>query len=344
MTIRSLEMLGRRPNQIQRAIHKRLGSLIAACDTPRSFAINPGRSGNELVARLKWLEDFAKTCPLVSFGSYGGGPEDFEDSGPKKVDGGAAQRSAQLEYVEGDLAPYRPLDAGRLKLTGSGGWDLAKHLHDELWLPFVEPAILRHGYVDENVEGPDFRLEDRDENLRLAKLWSTQGLLCLSETPPYGDNYSRVFNNLKNEKVDRQIGDRRLMNAAELPIRGPSRQLPGGYLMTSLHCPPGYSLKGIVTDRKDFYHQARVTRSRSKTNCLPFSYDCSEFGALRRCVRCVRPWLVEERVGRSLEIAMVVQRESLCWWSRLRPILVFHRCCRAITWALNSPFSTCIIA
>ena len=277
MSIRSLDMLGRRPNQIQRAIHKRRGSLIAACDTPGSFAINPGRSGNELVARLKWLEDFAKTCPLVSFGSYGGGPEDLDESGPKKVDGVAAQQSAQLEYVEGDLAPYHPLDAGRLKLTGSGGWDLAKHLHDELWLPFVEPAILRHGYVDENVEGPDFRLENRDENLKLAKLWSAQGLLCLSETPPYGDNYSRVFNNLKNEKVDRQIGDRRLMNAAELPIRGPSKQLPGGYLMTSLHCPPGYSLRGIVTDRKDFYHQAGVTRSRAKTNCLPFAYDCREF-------------------------------------------------------------------
>lgn len=277
MTIRSLEMLGRRPNATQQAVHRRLGSLIAACDSPGSFAINPGRSGNELIARLKWLEDFAKTCPLVAFGSYGGGPEDLDDSGPEKYENGAAHSSATLEYGEGDLAPYRPLNASRLKLTGYGGWDLAKHLHDDLWLPFVEPAILRHGHEDENVEGPDFRLENRDENLKLAKLWSAQGLLCLSESPPYGDNYSRVFNNLKNEKADRQIGDRRLMNAAELPVRGPSKQLPGGYLMTSLHCPPGYSLRGIVTDRKDFYHQAGVTRSRAKTNCLPFAYDCREF-------------------------------------------------------------------
>ena len=73
-----------------------------------------------MVARLKWLEDFAKTCPLVSFGSYGGGPEDLDDSGPKKVGVVAAQQSSQFEYVEGDLAPYRPLDAGRLKLTGLG--------------------------------------------------------------------------------------------------------------------------------------------------------------------------------------------------------------------------------
>ena len=277
MTIRDLNLLGRRPNAVQRAMHKRLWSLMAMCDSPGSFAVNPGRSGNELIARLKWLEEFAKTCPLVSFGSYGGGPEDLDEKGPEKYQEVAAPAGATFEYGEGDLAPYRPLDAGRLKLTGRGEWDLAKHLHDELWLPYVEPAILQHGVAREDVEGPDFMLESYEENLKLAKLWSLQGLLCLSESPPQGENFSRVFNNLKNEKVDRQIGDRRLMNASERSISGPSRSLPGGYLMTSLHCPPGHCLRGIVTDRKDFYHQAAVTRERAKTNCLPFSYDAKEF-------------------------------------------------------------------
>ena len=277
MTIREMDLLGRRPNSIQRAMHKRLWSLIATCDSPGSFAINPGRSGNELIARLRWLEDFAKTCPLVTFGSYGGGPEDLEEKGPQKCHGGAAPVGASCEYGEGDLAPYRPLDAGRLKLTGRGEWDLASHLHDEFWLPYVEPAILQHGVVRDDIEGPDFRLESPEENLKLAKLWSAQGLLCLSESPPGGGNFSRVFNNLKNEKIDRQIGDRRLMNAAERSISGPSKNLPGGYMMTSLHCPPGYCLRGIVTDRKDFYHQDAVTRERAKTNCLPFSVDIQEF-------------------------------------------------------------------
>ena len=277
MTIRDVEMLGRRPNPIQRAMHRRLWSLIATCDSPGSFAINPGRSGNELIARLRWLEEFAKSCPLVTFGSYGGGPEDLDDKGPEKYHGDVAPTTAAFDYGEGDLAPYRPLDASRLKLTGKGEWDLASHLHDELWLPYVEPAILQHGVVSDDTEGPDFRLESPEENLRLAKLWSVQGLLCLSESPPQGENYSRVFNNLKNEKMDRQIGDRRLMNSAERAIKGPSRNLPGGYMMTSLHCPLGQCLRGIVTDRKDFYHQAAVTRERAKTNCLPFSYDVHGF-------------------------------------------------------------------
>ena len=48
MSIQRLDMLGRRPNLIQRAIHKRLRSLIAACDTPGSFAIPEGLEMNWL--------------------------------------------------------------------------------------------------------------------------------------------------------------------------------------------------------------------------------------------------------------------------------------------------------
>ena len=111
----------------------------------------------------------------------------------------------------------------------------------------------------------------------MAKLWSAQGLLSLSRDGAYGGCFSRVFNNLKNEKADRMIGDRRLMNGAERSITGPSKYLPGGYMMTSLHCPPGCTIYGVVTDRKDFYHQASVTRSRAASNCLPFSYPAALF-------------------------------------------------------------------
>ena len=120
-------------------------------------------------------------------------------------------------------------------------------------------------------------LEEYDENLKLARLWDAQNLLCLSDEPAYNNAFSRVFNNLKSAVADRQIGDRRWMNAEERSIRGPSRNLPGGYLMTSLHCPRGFVLKGIVTDRKDFYHQAATSRSRAKTNMLPFAFSSDLF-------------------------------------------------------------------
>ena len=268
--------LGRRPNDLQKKIHHRLWSLLTTCDAPGMFPLSPGRSGDEFIARLRSLEVFAKSCPLLSAEMYEEGPDDLSKKKRPEVcrsyGGPTADEGESL-----GLGTYRPLDVSRLKLTGRGQWDLASHLHDELWLPYVEPAILRHGLKRPGVEGPNLAREDRSENLKLAKLWSSQGLLCLAHQQPSDGMVARVFNNLKNEQFDRQIGDRRLMNGGERSIQGPSRYLPGGYLMTSLHCEPGCRLVGAVTDRKDFYHQSKVTRQRAESNCLPFGYSISDF-------------------------------------------------------------------
>ena len=47
--------------------------------------------------------------------------------------------------------------------------------------------------------------------------------------------------------------------------------------MTSIHCPRGFTLIGCASDREDFYHQARVTRSRAHSNLLPFALSAKEF-------------------------------------------------------------------
>ena len=237
--------LGRRPNVLQKKIHHRLWSLITTCDSPGMFPLSPGRSGDEFIARLHSLEAFAKSCPLLSAEMYEEGPDDLS----KRAQEGniPPPNRPKAGGKEGEsLGVYRPLDVSRLKLTGRAQWDLASHLDDELWLPYVEPAVLQHGMKRPGVEGPNFAKEDKDENLKLAKLWSTQGLLCLAHQQPVGGLVSRVFNNLKNEHFDRQIGDRRLMNGGERSIQGPSRDLPGGYLMTSLHVAPGCRLVGAV--------------------------------------------------------------------------------------------------
>ena len=272
-----VRLIGRRPNAVQGAIHRRLWSLIAACDTPGEVPLSPGRSGQEFIARLHILEDFAKSCPLVCEDLYEEGPQDFEKHVGFASGGSSIRAADSCGGGEKELAAYRPLDVGRLKLTGQGDWDLARHLHDELWLPYVEPLVLRHGQPVDSSIGPNFAFESKEENLRLAKLWSSKGLLELSLGGAPGGLSSRVFNNFKNSCADRMIGDRRLMNAGEYSISGPSKYIPAGYMMTSLYCPKGASLYGIVTDRKDFYHQASVTRSRAEANSLPFSYDASNF-------------------------------------------------------------------
>lgn len=215
-----VRLLGRRPNAIQGAIHRRLWSLIAACDTPGEVPLSPGRSGHEFIARLHILEEFAKTCPLVCEDLYEEGPQDLE----KHVGFTSGFSDSRTTDPGGDgeqkLAAYRPLDVGRLKLTGQGEWDLSRHLHDELWLPYVEPLILRHGQPVDFGLGPNFAFESKDENFRLAKLWSSKGLLDLSLEGAAGGLSSRVFNNFKNSTADRMIGDRRLMNAGGFLSRG----------------------------------------------------------------------------------------------------------------------------
>ena len=82
-----------------------------------------------------------------------------------------------------------------------------------------------------------------------------------------------------------------MMNAAECAIQGPSRYLPGGYLLTSLSIPRGCTAYGSVTDRKDFYHQCWVSEERAATNVTPFrlSYDeLKDFPALDVHLRRIR--------------------------------------------------------
>lgn len=92
-------------------------------------------------------------------------------------------------------------------------------------------------------------------------------------------SFTRIFNCFKNPECDRQIGDRRLANQTERRLSGPSRQMPVGFMMTGIHVPLGRVVRGSITDRKDFYHQARATVERAATNVLPFQYERECFAA-----------------------------------------------------------------
>lgn len=108
-------------------------------------------------------------------------------------------------------------------------------MEDELYLPYVEPRILHHHYPVGFAEGPSMQREDRKEYLKLAQKWDGFGLLGLVSQPPTQQSYTRIFNARKDERWDRQIGDRRRANMIEFPISGPSKYLLGGYLLCNLH-------------------------------------------------------------------------------------------------------------
>jgi hypothetical protein len=61
---------------------------------------------------------------------------------------------------------------------------------------------------------------------QLCKLWDARGLLRCYRGPILPGHFSRLFNAYKSADLDRQIGDRRLPNARERSIDGPSTFLP----------------------------------------------------------------------------------------------------------------------
>ena len=265
-----LDLLGRCPNALQLSVFHRLRALLVACDLPGRFPVAPGRSGFEFIARLVELEHFAGSVPEMNPDPYTGAslnPQPLEKIG--RI--GSEHRftsKAQFSAIQ----PYRSLVTSRLKISGTGLWPLADFLDGILWLPYQEPLVLEH-HQDVVWSGPDLKGESKEENLQLLRLWDSQGLLALFNEPHPSGFECRVFNAHKNESTDRQIGDRRWFNGSEYHPQGPSRDLPGGASMTSLHCPVGCTLVGCVSDRKDFYHQAAVTRQRAFSNLMPFEYD-----------------------------------------------------------------------
>ena len=230
----------------------------------------PGRLGPEFIARLTELEQFAASSPIYDAGCYAGGPADFEEA---KV-GTAPILDDSLPF---HFQQYSNLNSSRLKLAGDGSWPLSDYLDDEFWMPYQEPKILHHNLPLRDAVGPNLASEDKEENLKLALLWDSKGLLSAFRNRPHQGAFARIFNARKDEARDRQIGDRRYPNFTERHLTGPSKFLPGGYLLTSLHVPPGHVIHGSISDRKDFYHQAKVTRERAFSNVLPFSYPEEHF-------------------------------------------------------------------
>eukprot|EP00435_Cladocopium_sp_Y103_P057938 s1879_g20.t1 len=263
------EEIGRRPNKIQCQIFDRVRSMIAVCGASRDqFPLCPGRSGPQLASSLMHLENFVQHC------------SEFSDPYKKVTSSKFYFEDEALLPVEDfpQLVPFRELDPSRLRLVGCGQWRMEDYLHDCLWLPFVEPRFLWHGLKVPRSALPCFKYEKKEANLQLAKVWDINGLLALFDSPATPGHFCRVFQVFKSAVQDRQIGDRRLPNAREFHIQGPSRHLPPGHLLCQLQVKRGTErLLGSVTDRRDFYHQALVTPSRARSNLLPFGFPLEDF-------------------------------------------------------------------
>ena len=288
----------------QKACFQRIRSFVVACFSRKEeFPLPPGRFGPDLVARLLELEAFAGA---------------FENLGSSTASDLLANLGLSLACrpVPSQLQPYRSLDVSRLRLHGTGAWQIAPFLEGSLWLPFLEPGILRHGLPLGSKDLPDFEKEDAEEHLKLALLWDARTLLHLVPPLPIGERSCRIFNSYKSAEADRQIGDRRPANRAELHLTGPSQWLPQGSLFAAYRLPRRKAqITAFVSDRCDFYHQIAVTEARAGCNRLPFAYPREAFQGTAALAA------VEARLGPH--DAGQVARSSLLNPSHLRASLPF---------------------
>ena len=282
--------LRRCPNSNQLAVFERLRTLLSACgEAQDEFSLCPGRSSPELAAALYQLESFSRNCADLGSGYMDKAFVPFEKD-PNLL--------KSEDFPE--LLPYRSLDADRLRLIGEGKWHMETFLDGPLWLPFQEPAFLLHGFPVSEACVPNFKTESPAECMKLAKVWDARGLLFLCPEPLVPGHFSKVFNAFKDREKDRQIGDRRLPNMAEYHIDGPSKTLPQGQQLTLLRIPRfTHMLRGSMTGRRDFYHQACVSKERARTNMLPFAFPLLDFQGTRAFDSFVDSWTLPTSSARE---------------------------------------------
>ncbi|CAE7206504.1 mok12, partial [Symbiodinium necroappetens] len=144
--------------------------------------------------------------------------------------------------------PYQPAQADRLQISGRGSWDPLPYLPPDLQMAFAEPRSLLFGGLPSQEVFPDCSREDPAETLKLALLWSAQGLLHLE---PFSSSlhpscYTRIFAARKASGKLRQIGDRRGPNFAEV--------LPPCWTFAAVWAYPR-----LIID--DFFAVAKVSRA-----------------------------------------------------------------------------------
>ena len=265
-----ISSLWRRPCILHLRVYQRIAALCRAGGPPEMISIfGCGRKSFQLDARFREL--------LSAVQSLGIGGSMYHSGG--------AGVPVPLVNDKDQLTPYRQLNASRLKIVGSGNWDCRPYLDELFYMPFVEPAINTYDVECPRRFSPDFSHCDPDETLALCKVWDARSLLRLfhiDEAPTSLKKYVKVFNNFKSHENDRQIGDKRGVNYSEGKLAGVSRRLPTGCsLLQIMPLPRKESLRGSVTDRRDFYHQFGVTREKCLTNVVYPPLPLAAFDGLR---------------------------------------------------------------
>ena len=276
----SVELMCRVPSEPQLVALRNLRVMLKAFGSSGETFSVP-QSGRRSVHLLAGLDDLSRFVTLHGLSSEPyrrgfGGFSSEEATTESSKDGVRLQ--PDLSRAE-ELRPYRPLEPGRLKLSGRANWDPQPFLGDHFLIPFLEPDVLLWSSTVDSSDVPDLSKEDPSMAIELARIWDINGLAKIypvAVDSMHSDTCIRCFACYKSATVDRQIVDRRGRNSIEVAMPGPSRYLPTGSSLSVLEVDPRCTfVSASVSDRKDFYHQLKVSDQRAYTNLVwppvPFS-------------------------------------------------------------------------
>ena len=242
----------RGPNKQHRCLFERIRSLLKSDGPATGFSIpSAGRRFPELCARLGEVSD------MLTLQGVSNNPYDKSFSGVELPKDNSTMP---------ELSPYRDLDPDRLVLHGTGEWDPCPYLSEDLKMAFREPSSL----LVDIPPGPHPNIRDTPSCVAsLARKWDQHGLLFLHRRPVMVEEQVRIFNAYKGVSSDRQIGDRRGRNSIEAKLLGPSSSLPAGVDLQDVFIDPSCQVIRVsITDRKDYYHQLKITESKALGNTV----------------------------------------------------------------------------
>ncbi|CAK9097604.1 unnamed protein product, partial [Durusdinium trenchii] len=243
-----LESLCREPTSAQLRIFRNLKRMLKAFGSCGEVFQVPA-CGRRIPTLMALLSDLWE----------GAGGDPYSRVFPGSKDGLAEIVPRDFGRAE-ELIPYRSLDP--------------PFLSDPLWMAYMEPRSLLWTGDLRSSAVPDVSREDPKAVADLVPIWDAKGLLYLKDRPLAGggsDLAMRFFNCYKSLEVDRMIGDRRACNYVEGRLTLVSPGLPAAHCLFDLEVSlPGNRLSICCADRKDFYHQFRVSEQRAVSNaCYP---------------------------------------------------------------------------
>ena len=296
-------------DQLEQFAHR---LLVTPSFQPESL----GRCGPKFAAFAKVAKELPGTrvlgvdqlLQLVQ--SLKGGLDPYTDAHFEAPGSGLAQDAAAMNRIGAGAAPDpvggAGIDLPSLKSLGTLRIQASrinwKHPPKFDPLPFLDDPLIAAAYLDpeimrkpgsfEETSRPALVHADRAELIALATTWDKFGALCIfgaQETASLpADEAVGLFCVGKDLSCDRLIINPTIINGRMFTSSIASKSLSPGWLLGSLHLPPGYGFRFHAADLSDFYHSFKVCRSRALRNRINMNFRADELVGLRAYSPCLR--------------------------------------------------------